>query len=103
MLEKERGLLKSLGDFEMLVADRFIMGDILWSYPGRFQKLYRVGQFPVKAEVTRILEITVILFLSLPGGVTIMIDMFVIIGTLPEADVVDDQFEIAPDSLPDRF
>jgi len=103
MLEKERGLLESLRDFEMLVPDPFIMGNIFWPYPGRFQKLYRVGQFPVKAEVTWILEITVVLFFSLPGGVAIMIDMFVIVGTLPEADVVDDQFEIALDGLPDRF
>jgi hypothetical protein len=103
MLEKERGPLETLRNFEMLVSDRFIMGNILWPYPGRFQKLYRVGQFPVKAEVTRILEITVVLFFSLPGGVAIMIDMFVIVGTLPEADIVDDQFEITLDSFPDRF
>jgi hypothetical protein len=89
MLEKERGLLKSLRDFEMLIPDRFIMGNILWPYPGRFQKLCRVSQLPVKAEVTGILEITVVLFFSLPGGMAIMIDMFVIVGTLPEADVVD--------------
>jgi hypothetical protein len=103
MLEKERGLLESLSDFEMLITDRFIMGNILWPYPGRFQKLYRVSQLPVKAEVTRILEITVVIFFSLPGGVAIMINMFVIVGTLPEADVVDNQFEITPDGFPDRF
>jgi hypothetical protein len=103
MLEKERGLLESLRDFEMLITDGFVMGNIFWTYPGRFQKLYGVGQFPVKAEVTRILEITVVIFFSLPGGMAIMIDMFVIVGTLPEADIVDDQFEIALDGLPDRF
>jgi hypothetical protein len=103
VLEKERGLLKSLGDFEMLVPDRLIMGNILWPYPGRFQKLYRVRQLPVKTEVTRILEVTVVFFLSFPGGMAIMINMFVIVGTLPEAYVVDDQFEITSDGLPDRF
>jgi hypothetical protein len=103
MLEKERGLLKSLRDLEMLIADRFVMGNILWPYPGGFQELHRVGQFPVEAEVTRVLEITVVLFFSLPGGVAIMIDVLVIVGTLPEADIVDDQFEIAFDNLTDRL
>jgi hypothetical protein len=66
MLEEERGPLESLGDFKMLVPDRFIMGNVFRPYPGRFQKFHRDSQFPVKAEVTRILEITVVIFFSLP-------------------------------------
>jgi hypothetical protein len=103
MLEKEGGPFETLCDFEMLVTDLFIMGDIFRPYPGRFQELYRVGQFAIKAEIAGILEIAVIFFLSLPGGMAIMIDMLVIVGTLPEADVVDDQFEIALEGLSDRF
>jgi hypothetical protein len=103
MLEEKRGPLESLCDFEMLITDVFIMGNIFRPYPWGFQELYRIGQFSVKAEVTRILKITVVLFFSFPGGMAIMINMFVIVGTLPEADIVDDQFEITLDGLSDRL
>ena len=39
--------------------------------------------------------------LLLPGGMAIVIDMFIIVGALPEADIVDDQFQIALHRLSD--
>ena len=94
MFEEERGPLKSLSDFEMIITDRFIMRDILWPDPGGFQEFHRVRQFSVEAEVAGILEIAVLILFSLPRGMAIMIDMFEVVGTLPEADVVDDQFQL---------
>jgi hypothetical protein len=50
----------------MFIAHGFIVADILGPDPGRFQQLHRVHQFSIKAKISRILKITVLLLLSLP-------------------------------------
>jgi hypothetical protein len=65
IFEKKGSPLKALRDFEALIADRFVVTDIFGPDPGRFQQLHGIDQFSVKAKVSRILKITVLLFLSL--------------------------------------
>jgi hypothetical protein len=103
MLKEERSTFKTLCDLEMIVADILIVGSILGPDPRRFKEFHRFHQFSIKAKVTGILEIAIILFLPLPRGMPVVINMFVIIGTLPEADVVDDQLQVAPYCLSDRL
>jgi hypothetical protein len=103
IFKEKRSSLKTLCDFETLIADGFVVLDILRPDPGRLQEFHRVGQFSVKAEISRILKITVLLFLSLPRGMAIVIDVFVIVGALPEADIIDDQFQMTLHRFPDRF
>jgi len=68
------------------------MGNILCRIQGDFKS--STGSVSSgKGRGTWILEITVIIFFSLLEA-CIMIDMFVIVGTLPEADVVDDQLRL---------
>jgi hypothetical protein len=102
MLEEKRGALKALCNFEMIITQFFIMSNILGPDPGGFQQLHRVHQFSIKAEISRILKITVLHLFSLPGGVAVMIDVFIIVGALPEADIINDQFEVALHRLSDR-
>jgi hypothetical protein len=79
------------------------VADILRPDPGGFQELHGVHQFSVEAKVSWILKITIPIFLSLSRGMAIVIDMFIIIGALPEADVIDDQFQIALHCFSDRL
>src|SRR4030042_4543249 len=95
MFEKKRGAFKTLCDFEMIVAQILIVANIFRPNPGRVQKLHRVHQFSVKAEITRILKVAILILFSFSRGMTVMVDVLIIIGTLPEADIIDDQFEIA--------
>ena len=43
------------------------------------------------------------IFFAAPRGMAVMIDMLVIIRTLPEADIIQDQLQIALHGLSDRF
>jgi len=78
MFKKEGGSFKSLRDLEMIITQIFIVGDILRPDPGRFQELYRVRQFSIKAEVTRVLKITVVILLSFAGSMAILRKMLII-------------------------
>jgi hypothetical protein len=91
VFQKERGSFKSFCDFKMIVTQILVVRNIFWSDPRGFEKFHRVHQFSVKAEVTWILEIAVLILLSAPRGMAIVVDMFEIIRTLPKADIVDDQ------------
>jgi hypothetical protein len=57
----------------------------------------------MKAEVTRILEIAGLTFFSFPGGMAIVVHMLEIVWTLPEADIVNDQFKVTFHCLSDGF
>ncbi len=91
MFYEERGSFKSLRDLKMVVTEALIVTEIFRPDPRGFEKFHRVHQFSVKAEVTWILEIAVLILLSAPRGMAIVVDMFEIIRTLPKADIVDDQ------------
>jgi hypothetical protein len=103
VFKEKRSSFKSLRDFEMLVSDGLIVMDILGPYPWRFQKLYRVRQFSVKAEISWILEVACLVFFAAPRGMAVVIDMFVVIRTLPQADIIQNQLQIALHGLADRF
>jgi len=103
IFEEKRRPLETLRDFETLVTDGFIVTDILRPDPRGFQQLHRIGQLSVEAKVSRILKITVLLFLSLSGGMAIVVDVLEVVGTLPEADIIDDQFQMTLHRFPDRF
>jgi hypothetical protein len=83
IFKKKGSAFKTLCDFEAIVTYCLIVRGILWSDPGRFQELHRIHQFSVKAEITWILKITILIFFSFPRGMAIMIDVFVIIRALP--------------------
>ena len=101
VLQEKGSSLEALRDFEMIIADILVMGKVLGPYPGGFEELHRFRQLPVEAEVAGILEIAVGFLLALPRGMAVMVDVFKVIGTLPEADIVDDQFQVAFHRLPD--
>ncbi len=60
VLKKERGPFESLRDFEMVVAQLFIVTEVFRPDPRRFEKLHRIHQFSVEAEIARILEVAVL-------------------------------------------
>jgi hypothetical protein len=66
VFEKKGRSLEPLCDLEMIIADRFVMGEVLGADPGGFEEFHRVCQFSVEAEVTRILEVAVGLLLPFP-------------------------------------
>ena len=103
VLKKERGPFESLRDFEMVVAQLFIVTEVFRPDPRRFEKLHGIHQFSVEAEIARILEVAVLLFFSRPRSVTIVVDVFKIIRTLPEANIVDNELEVASHRLSDRL
>ena len=45
MFEKERGPFESLRNFEMVITDLFVMGDVFRPDPGRFEELHRSVNF----------------------------------------------------------
>jgi hypothetical protein len=101
VFEEKRRPFEALRDFEMVITDIFVMGKVLGPYPWGFEELHRFRQFPIEAEVAGILEITVGFLLTLPRGMAVMVDVLKIIGTLPEADVIDDQLQVTLHRLPD--
>jgi hypothetical protein len=64
MFEKEWGLLKTFCDFKMVVAQILIVRDVFWSDPRRLEKLHRIRQLSIKAEISWVLEIAIFFLLS---------------------------------------
>ncbi len=66
VFEEKGCALEPLGDFEMVITDILVMGKVLGPDPGRLEEFDGFRQFAVKAEVTRVLEVTVRLLLAFP-------------------------------------